>query len=170
MPSAHNVAQVELLKEKFERSKSVAIFEYSGTSGVDQVDLRTAVSEAGGEVFVAKNRLIKIALGKEELGESLEGMNAVVFAYEDAVSPLKKLFEFHSEAKKLTIKQGLMDDKVLSPAQVEALSKLPSKSELIATLISRLNGPAYGLANVLKAGQRNLVYALKAIADKPATA
>ena len=61
-----------------------------------------------------------------------------------------------------------MGEQVLSAKEVEALSKLPGKQELISMLISRLNGPAYGLANVLKAGTRNLVYALKAIADKKA--
>jgi ribosomal protein L10 len=59
-----------------------------------------------------------------------------------------------------------MDDKVLSFNEVEALSKLPSKSELIVMLIQRLKSPGQGLANVLKAGQKDLVYVLKAITDK----
>lgn len=166
MPSKQNTDQVAVLKDKLAKAKSVTIVEYSGTSGADQVELRQALSEVGGELYVTKNTLIKIALGQEGLDESLNGMNALVFSYEDAVSALKKLFAFHEETKKLTIKHGVMDDAVLSPAQVEALSKLPGKDELIGMLMNRLQAPAYGLANVLSAGPRNLVYALQAIVDK----
>lgn len=168
MPSQKNLQQVEMLKAKLDKAQSVAIVDYSGTSVNDQVKLRTSISEAGGEMLVAKNRLINVAVGEGKLSESLDGMNAIVFSYEDAVSALKKLFDFHKEEEKLTIKQGLMDDKVLSPAEVEALSKLPGRDELISMLLNRLQSPATGLVNVLKAGQRDLVYALKAIAEKGA--
>ncbi len=166
MPNAKNLQQVELLKEKIAKAKSLAIVDYSGTSANDQVKLRTEVSQAGGEVLVAKNTLIDIAVGKGKLTDSLEGMNAIVFSYEDAVAAIKSLFSFQKDASKLEIKQGFMDDKVLSNSEVEALSKLPGKNELISMLINRLQSPATGLVNVLKAGPRNLVYALNAIAEK----
>lgn len=169
MPNQKNIQQVEIIKEKLSRTKSVAVVDYSGTTVNDQVKLRQDLAEAGGEMFVTKNTLIDIAVGKGKLSESLEGMNALVFSYEDAVSALKKLFDFHKDSDKLTIKQGLMEDKVLSPAELENLSKLPSKTELIGMLMSRLQGPAYGLVNVLTASQRNLVYALKAVADGKGT-
>lgn len=166
MPNKKNINQVEVIKEKLSRTKSVAVVDYSGTTVNDQVKLRQALSDVGGEMYVTKNTLIDIAVGKGKLSESLEGMNALVFSYEDAVGAIKKLFDFHKDTEKLSIKQGLMDDKVLSPAEMEALSKLPSKTELIGMLMSRIQGPAYGLVNVLSAPTRNLVYALKAIADK----
>ena len=166
MPNAKNLQQVELLKEKIAKAKSLAIVDYSGTSANDQVKLRTEVSQAGGEVLVAKNTLIDIAVGKGKLTDSLEGMNAIVFSYEDAVAAIKSLFSFQKDSSKLEIKQGFMDDKVLSNSEVEALSKLPGKNELISMLINRLQSPATGLVNVLKAGPRNLVYALNAIAEK----
>ncbi|MGD9128901.1 MAG: 50S ribosomal protein L10 [Candidatus Woesebacteria bacterium] len=173
MPNKHNLSQVETLKEKLARAKSVLVFDYSGTSSKEQVDLRNAVKEAGGEIYVCKNTLMDIAVGKGKLTDSLTGMNAVLFSYEDEVSALKKVFEFHKEADKLEIKQGIMsagkegvEDKILSPEEAESLSKLPSKNELIATLINRIQGPSYGLVNVLKAGQRDVVGVLKAIVDK----
>lgn len=169
MPSQKNQDQVNVIKDKLSRTKSVAVVDFSGTTVNDQVKLRQQLAEAGGEMFVTKNTLIDIAVGKGKLSESLEGMNALVFSYQDAVAAIKKLFEFHKETEKLQIKQGYMDDRVLSAAEVEALSKLPNKNELIGMLMSRLQGPAYGLVNVLNASQRNLVYALKAIADKGET-
>lgn len=168
MPNKHNQSQVTLLQEKLGQAKSAVIVEYSATSVNQQNKLRAELREVGGEMYVSKNTLIDIAIGKGKLSKSLEGMNAVVFSFQDEVSALKKLFAFHKDSDKLTIKEGVMADKVLSVDEVEALSKLPGKNELIATLISRINGPAYGLVNVLNAGTRNLVYALKAIADKQA--
>jgi large subunit ribosomal protein L10 len=165
MPNQHNQDQVAILTEKKARAKSLAVVQYDGTTANDQVKLRAELKEVGGELFVTKNTLINIALGKGNVAESLEGMNAVVFSYEDEVSALKKLFAFHKDKSKLVIKQGMMADKVLSADEVEKLSKLPGKNELIATLISRIQGPAYGLVNVLKASQRNLVYVLQAIKD-----
>jgi large subunit ribosomal protein L10 len=163
MPNQHNLGQIKILKEKLDQAQSAVIVEYQGTSVNDQVDLRSALTEAGGEMFVTKNTLIDIAVGKGKLADSLTGMNAVVFSFEDPVAALKALFKFHKDTDKLVIKQGFMEDKVLSIEEVESLSKLPGKQELLTTLVVRLQGPAYGLVNVLKAGQRDLVNALRAL-------
>jgi large subunit ribosomal protein L10 len=166
MPSKQNLEQVKILQDKLAQAKSMVIFDYSGTSVKNQVELRAALSEVGGEMYVTKNTLIDLAVGKGKLSESLTGMNALVFSNEDAVTALKQLFKFQEDHEQLTIKQGFMDGEVLSTDQVEALSKLPSRQELITTLVIRLKGPSFGLVNVLKAGTRDLVYALRALADQ----
>jgi large subunit ribosomal protein L10 len=166
MPNKHNQDQVSLIQEKLSKAKSAVVVDYSGTSGSDQVALRSSVRDAGGEILVTKNTLMDIAIGKGKVTDSLTGMNALVFSYNDAVAAVKALFNFHKDNEKLEIKQGVMEDKVLSPQEVEALSKLPGKDELIATLISRIQGPSYGMVNVLSATTRSLVYALKAISEK----
>jgi large subunit ribosomal protein L10 len=165
MPNSKNVQGVKTLQEKFAAAKSAVVVDFAGTSVNDQVELRSALTKVGGEMFVTKNTLIDLAVGKGKLKDSLKGMNAVIFSYQDAVVALKELFKFHEDKEKLTIKQGIMENKVLSVDEVEALSKLPSKQELMTTLIMRLKGPLYGLVNVFKAGSRDLVYALRAIAD-----
>ena len=166
MPNQKNQNQVAVLQDKIKEAKSLAIIDYSGTSANDQVKLRQAITDAGGDVLVTKNTLIDIAIGRGKLSDSLEGMNAVVFSNDDAVSAIKALFTFHKDEGKLVIKEGFMDDKVLSATEVENLSKLPSKPELISMLIRTLQAPATGMVNVLKANQRDLVYALTAIAEK----
>ncbi len=168
MPSNKNQQQIEIIKEKLEKAKALFIIDYSGTNASEQVELRSAISEAGGEMFVTKNTLVDIALDKKEFKDSLTGMNALVFSNEDVISALKKVYEFHDEHEKLEIKQGLLiaDDQVLNQAEVEKLSKMPGKEELLVKLLRQLQAPAHGLVNVLNAGQRDLVYVLKAIADK----
>ncbi len=169
MPSQKNVQQIELLKEKLQTAKSVAVVDYAGTSVNDQVALRRQIKAAGGEMLVTKNTLIDLAVGKGKLSDSLKGMSAIVFGFGDEIAPIKALFSFKKDKEKLDIKQGLLGDQVLSATQMEELSKLPSKNELIAKLIGQLQAPIYGLVNVLKGPQRNLVYALHAIAQKQET-
>ena len=171
MPNQHNQQQVKLIQEKVKQAKSVAVVDYSGTSVTEMTQLRADLRDAGGEILVTKNTLIDIALGKGKVSDSLTGMNAIVFSYPDAVSAIKKLFGFHQNQDRLTIKQGYMpeEDKILSVAEVETLSQLPSKHELIATLLRVLKSPASGMINILKANQRHLVLALKGIADQKAT-
>jgi len=168
MPNTKNQSQVALLQSKVAKAQSLAVIDYAGTSVTDMTKLRAEVKAGGGEVLVAKNTLIDIVVGKGKVSDSLTGMNALVLSYQDAVSAMKKLFAFQKDTDKLVIKQGYMpeDDKTLSADEVKQLSQMPSKNELISMLISRIQSPAYGLVNVLKANQRNLVYALKAIADK----
>jgi len=166
MPSQANQQQIEILKEKLTRAKSIAIVDFAGTSGSEQVELRKQLKAAGAELFVTKNTLIDIAVGKGQLSEALEGMNAIMISYEDEVGGVKALFKFHKDSERLTIKSGKMGDKVLSASEVETLSQLPGKNELIGQLLSVLNGPGTGLVNVLSANTRDLVQVVKAISEK----
>lgn len=166
-PAKKKQSAVADLQEKLDKAKSAIIVDYSKLTVKEKTTLLDQVKTAGGQFFVAKNSLMHIALGKkDEFKDSFKGMNGLLLSFEDAIAPLKALMDFHKQSDKLTVKKGFMDGKVLSEAEVDTLSKLPSKNELIATLISRLQGPSYGLVNVLQANTRNLVYALKAIADK----
>jgi len=169
MPSQKNIDAVADLTTKLSEAKSVVIANYSGLSVKDQNDLRAKIAQAGGQFIVAKNRLMGLAI-KNKLGDlssqiqdTLNDQNAFLFSQQDAVSALKALVEFSKDNENLEIKLGLLDDKVLSVDEVIDLSKLPSKIELIGQLIARLNGPAYGLVNVISGPTRKLVYALEAV-------
>ena len=166
MPNQHNQDQVKLIQGKLQTAKSAAVIDYSGTSVKEQVTLRAQLKAAGGELLVTKNTLIDLGVGKGKVKDSLKGMNALVFSFQDEVSALKTLFAFHKDTDKLTIKQGVLLDRVLSPTEVEDLSQLPGKNELIAMVLNRLQRPTTGLVNVLKASQRDLVQVLRALADK----
>lgn len=166
MPNQHNQEQVKLIQDKLNQAASMVVIDYAGANVKDLTKLRAALREAGGEMFVTKNTLIDIAVGKGKVTESLQGMSAAVFSYTDPVSAIKALVEFHEETDLIEVKQGFMDGKVLSKEEVQALSKLPSKNELIVMLIQRLKSPGQGLVNVLQASARNLVYVMKAIAEK----
>ena len=65
----------------------------------------------------------------------------------------------------LKIVGGILGKSVLSSQEVMALSKLPSKEELLAKFVGTINAPVSGFVNVLAGNLRGLVNVLKAVAD-----
>lgn len=167
MPSAKKLQTVDQLKEKVARAESITFAQYTGLNVKQMTELRRRIKAAGGEVMIARNRLVNVALGTPAgLADKLQDQLLTLFAYTDPVSALKELTAFVKENELPVIKAGFFENKVLDAAQVEQLSKTPSKPELVGMLLRTLQGPGYGLRNVMEAGPRNLVYALNAIADK----
>ena len=169
-PSKKNQEQFALLKEKAEKAKSVVVTDYSGLTLSQQTKLRAQLKAAGGEFIVGKNTLLRLALKKDELHDSLQGQTGVLFSYEDEITPLKALVKFIKEMEKPVLKAGMLAGKILSVKDIQEYAKLPSKDELIVSLMQRLQGPSYGLVTVLQASIRNLVCALSALEKKKATA
>jgi len=114
------------------------------------------------EAFVAKNRLMKIALKSvgvdTDFDDLLEGTTSFAIGYEDGVAPSKLIFDFGKKTKdKLVIKGGMLSGDRVDAATVEALAKLPSRDELLGQI-------AYGLLSPV----RMLAVGLSNLADKQA--
>lgn len=160
---------VENLKEKIDTAKIILISDYRGISVKQITELRKNLRPTRTEYKVFKNTLIKRALsaaGFEGLDDKLEGPVALLFGYEDPVEPLKILFDFIDEAEKGEIKAGIVEKQILQRDQIEKMSKLPSREELIAKMVGGFKSPIYGLVNVLQGNIRKLVYVLNAVKDK----
>ncbi|MGI5842003.1 MAG: 50S ribosomal protein L10 [Christensenellales bacterium] len=160
---------VEEIKQKISESKSIAFVDYRGLNVEKDTSLRRAFKANGSEYKVYKNRLMLIALN--ELGitgcdELLQGTNAVVFSYADEVTAPKVLVDAIKKDKILELKFGIVDNKVVTKAEIEALATLPSKEVLLGKLLSILNSPATSLARVLSAPTTGFVRALSEIAKK----
>jgi len=167
MPKQKNVEIVKNLKDKFEKAKSVVFAEYTGLDANSMNELRKEIKAEGAEISIAKNTLMKLALPKNgEIKDRLKGQMMTLFAYEDSITPLKKLVEFAEEYEAPSVKIGLFEGEITSADQIVQLSKLPSKEELIARIVRGIKSPLTGIVNVLGGTQRNFVYALSAIAEK----
>ena len=171
MPSQKTIQEVQELTKKISKAKSIVLANYSGLSVGLQQTLRRIVKQAGGELVVTKNSLLKIAVTEEkypvnDLLASFTGPTITLLAYEDEIAPIKALAEFAKENKLPEIKAGFLNKDALNKEQVEALAKLPSKIELLATTVGTIKAPLTGFVNVLSGNLRNLVFALKAIQTK----
>lgn len=170
MPSQKNIDQVKNLQEKLQQAKSIVLADYRGLTVNNQQKLRRAIVASGGELLVAKNTLLQIALKKtlpdlprvRQLAD-LQGPTMVLFAYEDEIAPIKALAEFAKEHDLPQIKAGLINKEALSADQINQLASLPTKVELISQTIATIKAPLSGILNVLSANLKNLVYVLKEV-------
>ena len=154
-------------KDLIERSDAIFLTEYGGMSVKDMQALRGKLREVDGSYYVTKNTLFSLALQESDLpspDELLVGQVASSFAMGEAPSLAKALVKFAEDEDNLTIKGGIMDDKVLSVAEIEALAKLPSLDQLRAQLIGLIDGPARGLVSVLNSSVRQVVNVVDAYA------
>ena len=160
---------VEEIKEKFSKAKTIAFVDYRDINVDEDTKMRRQFRENGCEYKVYKNRLMFKALsdlGIECSANYFEGTTAVAIGYADEVAPAKILCDTIGKTKKMAIKFGILNGVSVSASDIEALSKLPSKEELIAKLLGTLNNPISGLCRVLQAPTRGLAVALNAIATK----
>jgi large subunit ribosomal protein L10 len=86
----------------------------------------------------------------------------------DPVAPAKALVEFAKANQAFKLKAGMLDGKLLQPADVKALAELPSREVLLAKLLGTLNAPTSNFVGVLAAMPRSLVQVLSAIKDQKA--
>ncbi|MFA4844382.1 MAG: 50S ribosomal protein L10 [Candidatus Margulisiibacteriota bacterium] len=157
---------VDDLKEKIARSSVIAVSDYHGYSVKDLTTLRKRLRAEGSDFCVAKNTLIERAVkesGFPDLVAGLRGSTAILFGYQEAVGPLKILFKFIKEAEKGDVRVGVVDKNVYDRGSLEAISKLPSREQLIGQVVGGFKSPLFGLVNVLQGPIRKLAYALVAI-------
>jgi large subunit ribosomal protein L10 len=161
---------VEELGQIFESSGVVVVAHYVGLTVAEMQTLRALMRQAGGGVRVAKNRLAKIALqGKpcESIGNLLTGMTVLSYS-EDPVAAAKVVEEFAKQNKKFEILGGAMGGAALDRAGVEAVSKLPSREELISSIVACIGAPASNIAGAIGAPASNIASILSTIEDKAA--
>lgn len=159
---------VKVLEGIFDDAGSVVMAEYSGMTVAEMTDLRAQLREKGASIRVVKNRLAKIALkGKpfEAAGSMLTGPVAVAYA-DDMISAPKVTVEYAKESKAFSIIGGFMGEEVFDPSGIEALSKLPSREELIGMAAQRLLGQASQVAQRLMAPGSALSGAISVIEEK----
>ena len=168
--ATHNKKEVIAeIKERLTASEGVLLVDYRGLTVKEISELRSSLREAGGSMTVYKNTLTELALRElamPTMEEHLEGPTAFVFIEGDPVAPAKALTKFAESNPALELKAALLGNSVLDKESVIALSKLPSREELIAKLLGTLQNPTRGLVTVCSGPARGLATALDAIAKQ----
>lgn len=171
MPSQKNIHQLAEIVKNVSDSKSIILTEYAGLTVKEQTMLRAEADKVDGTFMVTKNNLIRRALEDsskdlaKDLTPFLQGPTAVIFA-KDPVSGAKVAAKFAEDHEKLKIKSGIVDGKVVSYNEIIVLSKLPSREQLLSSLLAQLQAPAQALVRQLSAPIQNLVYGLDALKAK----
>lgn len=170
MPTPRKVAMLAEIKHSMERASIAISADYRGLSVAQMTDLRRALRPANVEVKVVKNTLAAMAAeqaGRAEMSQIVTGPTALALGYGDPIAPVKALTEFiRARRLTITIHGGWLEGKVLDRAEIESLATLPSKEQLIANVVGKLQSPLYNFAGLLQASIRNFAGLVEARAKQ----
>jgi large subunit ribosomal protein L10 len=140
MARAEKVAAVDGIADEFRSSSGAVLTEYRGLSVAQLMELRRALGE-NATYAVVKNTLTKLAAdqaGVVGVSEHLVGPTAIAFVKGDVVEAAKSLRDFARMHAPLVIKGGVLDGRVITPAEIAKLADLESRDVLLARLVGGL--------------------------------
>lgn len=160
------------LTEKLKTAKSVVMTGYLSTTVADLDKFRNALRKENVFSKVYKIPLIKKAIEASGVQGTLTDYKTPVIlsiSETDETTPARVIKGLAKEVKTFSILEGLVDGKIMSKDQVNALADLPSKDQLRAQFMSVLNGPMSAFARVLNAYSEKLGKPVEAPAQAEAS-
>jgi large subunit ribosomal protein L10 len=151
--------QVEKLSGELKNVSSVIVATYSKLTVAKDFELRKALRSTGAKYRVVKNTLAERASQGtkiEEALKNLEGVTSIAYTSGDPVVLAKALAKYAKDNPEFSFKSGLVEGRVISIKEIEALASMPSKDEIYSKLLFLLSAPAQGLVTVLNAVGRDL--------------
>ena len=170
----------QLVAELTEKLKSTDYFYVTDASGMTVAEVNTfrkMCFDRGLEYQVVKNTLIKKALDNLDndftgLHEALKGFSGIIFSPEAGNTPAKMLKDYYKKTGKKEDKRPLLKAASIDSAffigadQLETLSNVKSKAELIGDIIGLLQSPAKNVISALKSGGDTLAGLVKTLEDR----
>ena len=163
---------VNKLKEQFGASPDLIFSDFRGLSFPQMIELRAKLREKGTAYRVVRNSLARIAMKESGLPDAsswLEGPTALAFLGTDPSPAAKVMLDF-TRAAPLKIKGGVISGKLFSAKEVEALSRLPGRLDLLASLMGTVNAPLRNMMYAMNGVASKLVRTLAAVADQKSKA
>lgn len=166
---AEKEQDVKELSEKFAKANAAFITHYRGMTVDTLYELRKGIRGGEGEIKVVKNRLAKIAAKGtflEGIADEFSGPVALVLSYKDPVPVAKAIIDSIKDDSPFAVQTASLEGKVMTEADIKALSSLPDKDTLLSMLCSALQGPSRNFVQVLAALPRGLVNSLNAVKEQ----
>ena len=155
------------LKDKISKQKSMIFVDFTGLKTKDLSNLRRKLKLDDCQLKVAKKTLMGIAFKEAKLEiepKKLPGEVALVFGYQDEISPAKIIYQFSQENPNLKILAGFFEGKIRQAEEIIALAQLPSKEELLAKLVANISAPLTNFVRVLETNLKGLITVLANLA------
>jgi large subunit ribosomal protein L10 len=156
---ARKTEQVEKLSKDLKNVTNLVVTTYTKMTVSQDYELRKALRGAGAKYQVIKNTLAeKAAKGTKVEGalKDLSGVTSIAYTTGDPVAMAKALTKYAKDTPEFTFKVGVVEGRVVTIKEVEALATMPSKEELYSKLLFLINAPAQRLATVMSQVGRNL--------------
>jgi len=156
---AKKAEQVEKLSADLKNVSNAVVATYSKLTVAQDYELRKALRGVGAKYRVVKNTLAERAAKGTKVEEALKnlaGVTSIAFTTGDPVAMAKALTKYAKDTPEFTFKVGVVEGRVVSIKEIEALATMPSKEELMSKLLFLINAPAQRLVTAMNAVGRNL--------------
>jgi large subunit ribosomal protein L10 len=162
-------AVIEEVARQITEADAIYAVDYRGASVPQAAELRARLRDADATFRVVKNTLTERAAdqaGAEGLKAYLEGPTAMTFVRGDAAAAAKVLADFRRASGLLEFKGGWMNGEALSPDQMDAIARLPTREVLYGRLVGMVASPLTGLVTSLGGLIGGLARQLSQIAEQ----
>ena len=171
MTSSEKNQIIDNLTDQVNKTTHLYLTDISGLNATDTSTLRRACFKDDIKLIVAKNTLLQKAFEKSEkeldgLYEALKGSTSVMFT-ETGNVPAKLIKEFRKEHDKPVLKAAFVEEEIyFGEDQLEVLTAIKSKDELIADVITLLQSPVKNLISSLQSGQNTITGVLETLSNR----
>src|SRR5437899_5185182 len=166
---AKKAEQVEKLSADLKNVSNAVVATYSKLTVAQDYELRKALRGAGAKYRVVKNTLAeRAAKGTkvEEVLKNLAGVTSIAYTTGDPVALAKALTKYAKDTPEFTFKAGVVEGRVISIKEIEALAAMPGREEIYSKLLFLMNAPAQRLVTVMNAVGRDVAVVLNQGVEK----
>jgi large subunit ribosomal protein L10 len=166
---AKKTEQVEKLGRELKTFSSLIVTTYSKMTVAQDSDLRKNLRSSGAKYVVVKNTLAERAAkgtDAEPVLQNLTGVTSIAYTQGDPVALAKALSRYAKENPEMRFKAGVVEGRVISIAEIQALATMPSREEIYSKLLFLMKAPAQNLASAIAAVSRNLAVVLGQAVEK----
>ena len=172
MDKNQKVESVAEIKSLIEKATGIYLVDYSGIDVADINQLRRGFLKEDVTYKVFKNTLLKRAFddigGFEEFEPLLVGMTGVAFSGDNFAAPAKIIKDYSKDKNKFTFKGSYIESQFYGADQLNVLASMPTKEEVMASIVGSIASPASGIVGSINAVMRDLVGVVDAISQKEA--
>jgi large subunit ribosomal protein L10 len=166
---ARKVEQVEQLGQELKKVSSLIVATYTKLTVAQDFELRKTLRSSGAKYRVVKNTLAQRAAkgtAAEEALKELSGVTSIAYTEGDPVALAKAVSKYAKDNPEFTFKSGVVEGRVISIKEIQALATMPSKEELYSKLLFLISAPAQRLVTVMNAVGKDLAVVINQGVEK----
>jgi large subunit ribosomal protein L10 len=160
---------VSELSKFFENGKVAIVSDVSGLTVKELTQLRRKLDKDNAKCRIGKNTLVRIATNSKDfdaIRDLAKGPSAIIIGYDDPASPAKTTVDFFKKLKKGSVRGGVLEGRKMSAAEVKDLAELPSKDQLLSSIMAGLDSGARNIAGILESIIRDIALLAEEVAKK----
>jgi large subunit ribosomal protein L10 len=166
---AKKIEQVDQLGKDLNKVSTVIVTTYSKLTVAQDYELRKLLRASGARYAVVKNTLVERAAKGTKIEEALKnlsGVTSIAYTEGDPVALAKVLSKYAKDNPEFSFKAGVVEGRVISVKEIDALATMPSREEIFSKLLFLINAPAQRLVSAMNAVGRDLAVVINQGVEK----